>query len=300
MFLAIIGTILKIILKIILFLLLLILLLVVVLLFSRLKYSIYGAYNSEARLDIRLSYLFGLLKLSYCLGGEDEGLKLTLPFGIGSKKTEKKKPEPESDIETTAEDFWDDNEYPEMTAEQDMPETSDTPKTSVSENELSDKKSVPPKKAKKEPKKQKSNYSKPKKPKEKVNIIQKIQNGYDKLNAANDRYDIKLLIKYIIRYLGEQLRSIGLLGGRLNGEVGLADPSQTGLLLGGISAADAFLPVDINIDGNFAEKALDIEGEVYGKTYPGKLIKPMLHLLFTKPVLLIIKDILFSKARSQK
>ena len=89
--------------------------------------------------------------------------------------------------------------------------------------------------------------------------------------------------------------SIGVKGGSVTGELGLGDPSQTGLALGGIGAAQAFLPLSIGIDGNFAEKIIDVEGEIHGITYIGKLLKPILRLFFTKPVLLIVKDILFKK-----
>ena len=79
--------------------------------------------------------------------------------------------------------------------------------------------------------------------------------------------------------------------------MGLGDPAQTGTAIGGICAASAFVPFGVNIDGDFENKNIAVEGEVHGKTYLLKLLLPPIKFLFRKPVFKLIIDLLFHNKR---
>ena len=102
-------------------------------------------------------------------------------------------------------------------------------------------------------------------------------------------------MKKIFVFFADEIKALGLQSGSLDGEIGFADPAYTGLMLGGVGTVRAMLPLDINIDGNFSGKTVLLRGEARGKTYFGRLLKPALKFIFTRPVLLIIKDFLFTK-----
>ena len=310
--------ILKIILKIILILLLVILALLVTLLLMRLNYSITAKYDKEVYAQAKLSVLFGAIKVIYDYGGENEGAKFFL-FG---KERFKKEEAPNTETEQSFE-----NEDP-------PPEALYEPQTEVKAEEKSEVKAEEKSEAKAEEKPKEAEEKPKEKPKAKAeekpeakaeekseakaeekpeeteqkekkqrktkkpkreSALKKLSDSIDKFNRFRERYDIPLLLHNIKVYFGEQIRSIGILGGSLNGILGLGDPSYTGMALGGIGAAGAFAPIDIDIDGDFEKTNIALEGNIYGKTYILRVMMPMLRLVFKRPVRTMISDILFKK-----
>ncbi|GEM_PF-3513830 len=302
--------ILKIILKIILILLLVILALLVTLLLMRLNYSITAKYDKEVYAQAKLSVLFGAIKVIYDYGGENEGAKFFL-FG---KERFKKEKAPNTETEQSFE-----NEDPppealyepqtevkaeeklEVKAEEKPKEAEEKPKAKAEEKteEKPKEKTEEKPEAKAEEKPEETEQKekkqrKTKKPK-RESALKKLSDSIDKFNRFRERYDIPLLLHNIKVYFGEQIRSIGILGGSLNGILGLGDPSYTGMALGGIGAAGAFAPIDIDIDGDFEKTNIALEGNIYGKTYILRVMMPMLRLVFKRPVRTMISDILFKK-----
>ena len=287
--------------------LLIILALLVTLLLMRLNYSITAKYDKEVYAQAKLSVLFGAIKVIYDYGGENEGAKFFL-FG---KERFKKEEAPNTETEQSFE-----NEDP-------PPEALYEPQTEVKAEEKSEAKAEEKPKKKPKAKAEEKPKEKPKakaeeKPEEKAeekpeeteqkekkqrktkkpkreSALKKLSDGIDKFNRFRERYDIPLLIHNAKIYLGEQIRSIGILGGSLNGILGLGDPSYTGMALGGIGAAGAFAPIDIDIDGDFEKTNIALEGNIYGKTYILRVMMPMLRLVFKRPVRTMISDILFKK-----
>lgn len=297
-----IFAVLKFILKIILILLIILLALILILLFMRLKYTISGKYAESTEFGFKLSTLFGAVKLCYD-SEEDTEPRLTV-FGIGKKK---KKPEESTETKDTdeppAEEVSEDVSEepvnkPEETEEDDGFEYIDEDTVSESDTEPTKKEKPVKEKPKKEkPKKEKKSVKE--KPK-KQTFLDKAKTNISKFNDFREKHDIPLLIKLALAYVWDQIKAFGIYGGRVDGILGLDDPSKTGMALGGIGAAGAFLPLDINIIGNFEKKEINAKGEIYGKTCIFKLLLPILKLILKKPVWALIKDLLFSTKGDKK
>ena len=284
----IILTVLKVILKIIL----IILLLLAAVLLLRLKYSVSAEYDEGFGAEARLSLLFGALKAVYRYGGEDEGLELLI-FGRSKKKKTEEKPPAQADGEY---DFYE-SDGPDIPTEEDhIQEEPETQETAPSETQ--DIPSEETQEAAAETvsydESEKKRRKKEKTPK-KEGFLQKIQNAYNNFDELRERYDILLLLKNLKIYVVQQLKSLGIKGGSLDGIIGLGDPSQTGMVLGGIGVIRAFAPLDIDISGEFEKQYIALNGSLYGKTYLLKLLLPILKLIFKKPVRTILYDILFKK-----
>ena len=327
--------ILKIILKIILILLLVILALLVLLLLMRLNYSITAKYDKEVYAQAKLSVLFGAIKVIYDYGGENEGAKFFLfgkerfkkeeaPNTETEQSFENEDPppealyEPQTEVKAEEKSEAKAEEKPKAKAEEKPKEKPKEKTEEKSEAKAEEKPKEKPKAKAEEKPKEKPKAKAEEKPEEKAeekpeeteqkekkqrktkkpkreSALKKLSDGIDKFNRFRERYDIPLLIHNAKIYLGEQIRSIGILGGSLNGILGLGDPSYTGMALGGIGVAGAFAPIDIDIDGDFEKTNIALEGYIYGKTYILRVVMPILRFVFKKPVRTMISDILFKK-----
>ena len=289
-------TILKIILYIILILLLVILLLLAVILLARLKYSINGEYDDSGgkfELLVKASWLFGLVKAEYCHGGENEGLKLTLPFGIGKKK-QKERPENNENNENNKTETYEEKteeefSQPEDSAETEQPEEND--EVSFSEEDLAEIQEL----AEEQQKKRRPQKEKRDKADNKESFIEKIKKKNSDYEKFKETYDIPLLIKNAFNCIIGLIKGLGIKKGSISGILGFSDPSQTGTAMGILSIANIYLPVDININGCFEKKRIALNGEIYGKTYLFRLLWPVLAFIFKNPARTIICDFLFKK-----
>ena len=280
----IILTVLKVILKIILILLLIILLLLAFLLLLRLKYTVFAEYDEGFDAEAQLSVLFGVLKAVYRFGGEDEGLELLI-FGRAKKKKDEDIPDTgTTGGETPPEiEACESAEEPEITEDSSFDDIEEEP---LEKREtLNDIPEEPPKDTQKRKKRKQKKQS----------PLEKLRGAYSSFEEFRERYDILLLLKNLKIYAVQQIKSLGVSGGSLDGIIGLGDPSQTGMALGGIGVLRAFAPVEIDISGDFEKKYIALNGSLYGKTYLLKLLLPILRLIFKKPVRTILYDILFKK-----
>ncbi|MBQ6554261.1 MAG: hypothetical protein IJL89_03410, partial [Firmicutes bacterium] len=294
-------TILKIILYIILILLLVILLLLAVILLARLKYSIDGEYDdNDGKFELlaKASWLFGLVKAEYCHGGENEGLTLTLPFGLGKKKKEETADTPENnEAASSSQEPQTEETVTEFTEEQadevrpdeidEIDEIEDISFTSEDIEDLEELCDTEPKKPRKKRK------DKTEKTENKESFIEKIKRKYDSFEKFKETYDIPLLIKNAFTCIIGLLKGLGIKKGSIDGILGLSDPSQTGTAMGIISIANIYLPIETNINGDFAKKRIALHGSISGKTYVLKLLLPILVFIFKKPVRSIIWDCFF-------
>ncbi len=290
----IIFTVLKVILKIILILLLIILLLLAALLLMRLKYSVSAEYDEGLDAEAQLSVLFGALKAIYRFGDGDEGLEVRI-FGRA-----KKKKQPREDSGTDDEyDFYGDEEVDIPAEEEISADTAeavpvDDPSESAEEADIPDAPKKAVQKEKKEETTQKQKKENASKPRE-SSTLQRLKSKVRSFDEFRERYDIPLLLRNLKIYVFQQLKSLGIKGGSVDGIVGLGDPSQTGLMLGGAGVIGAFVPIDVDISGDFEKKYIALNGSLYGKTYLLKLLLPILKLILKKPVRTILYDILFKK-----
>ena len=320
-------TILKIILYIILILLLVILLLLALILLARLKYSVDGEYDKDDGrflLFAKASWLFGIVKIEYSHGGENDGLRLILPFGLGTKKEEDYEPEPVDENDKSSNNETADNTEvlsgPELSKqEENKQEESKQEEIKQAESKQEESKQEafdnkddvsfqeekPKAKARKEDnninkKKPKPGHEKAKSKTKKESFVDKIKKTYNDFDKFKETYDIRLLIKNTFDCLIGLLKAIGIKKGSLSGVIGLSDPSQTGMVLGALSIANIYVPVEMDINGEFAGERLALKGCIIGKTYLLKLLWPLLVYVFRRPERSIIWDYFFKKEKKDK
>lgn len=295
----IILTILKVILKIILILLLIVLLLLTLLLLLRLKYSVAAQYEDSLDAEAQLSVLFGALTVIYRIGGEEPGLELKI-FGRSRKRAEDESP-PADDTDIDADpdmDLFDDLEDEEVQPDAGggaADEVKPQPLEEETKPQSTEEEDIPKDGTVSESNKKGHGTKKP----QKESAFKKLKNTFAAVDNFRERYDIPLLLHNLKVYLFSQLRSFGVRGGSINGVLGLSDPSQTGLALGGIGIIRAFAPLEIDIEGEFEKSYIALNGSLYGKTYLLKLIIPVLALIVKKPVRTILYDCLIKKGNKK-
>lgn len=135
-------------------------------------------------------------------------------------------------------------------------------------------------------------------------IVKKIKNFFtgiknfiagiaDKINFArsfNDKYSIRSILNATIKLIIRLLKNIGFKKCEINGIIGLGDPSDTGKAIGAVAVGKAFVPLDINIEGNFEERELTGDFNIRGRTNLWLILFPIAKYIFTKPVWPLVKD----------
>lgn len=110
------------------------------------------------------------------------------------------------------------------------------------------------------------------------------------LQKFNDRYCINSLISSTWRLLIRLFKNLGFKSFELNGVIGFDDPADTGKTLGAIAVFKAFLPLSVNVDGNFENKELIGDFNIKGRTNLWLILFPILKYVLTKPVWQVVKD----------
>lgn len=115
---------------------------------------------------------------------------------------------------------------------------------------------------------------------EKINFVKKI----------DEKYCIKSLLYATIKLLKKIIKNIGFKKLDINGIIGFDDPSQTGKVLGAVSAFEGVLPFSINLSGNFESEELTGDFNIKGRTNLWLILFPIVKYVLTKPVWPVVKD----------
>lgn len=136
------------------------------------------------------------------------------------------------------------------------------------------------------------------------NIVKKIKAFFTKIKSFiiyviekikfiqnfNDKYCINSLISATWKLLIRLIKNLGFKRLELNGIIGFDNPADTGNALGAISVVKTFLPLNVNIDGNFENKELTGDFNIKGRTNLWLILFPIARYVFTKPVWSVVKD----------
>lgn len=122
------------------------------------------------------------------------------------------------------------------------------------------------------------------------NLITGIADKISFVRSFDDKYSIKNILNATIKLIAKLFKNIKFKKCEINGIVGLSDPSDTGMAVGAAAVVKAFVPFDINIEGNFEEKELTGNFNVMGKTNLWLILFPIAKYIFTKPIWPLVKD----------
>lgn len=262
-----------------------ILLLIVIILLVPIRYKLYAKYDDELIVNGEVSFLLRLFKVKFDVKNGESVMDIRYPFvkliekikikreNKSKKKNrggEDSKVEEQPETENTEELKSNENEANECIQKADEGNTAEAKET----EDIKDKKK---KKVKTKNKKVK---------KEKINIK-------DMINTVKEQYTQyqgDVVIKLCWELLGKILRALKPKKFKCQMVIGFEDPSVTGMVLGGISMVNAFVPIDIKVRGNFEEEELSGELETSGKVSVISLIVPIISFIFKKPIWKIISE----------
>lgn len=258
--LGILWLILKIILIIIGTILALVLLVIGIFLFSSLKYDACGSKNEHRLIKAKFKWLFGIVKGGYEIDGEITKYFLYVPFGICNVNYISDENSINIDIE-----------------EKNICNNDEIINKSIANIEKNSK-----------------IYS----------IVENIKAFFNKIKNFiivivekikfaqnfNDKYSIRDLISVTWRLIIKLFKNLGLKKFEVNGVVGFDNPCDTGKILGAVSVIQSFLPLSVNVEGNFKEKELTGDFNIKGRTNLWLILFPLLKYILTRPVWPVVKD----------
>lgn len=243
------------------------------------KYKIYGSKEDNFEIDAKFTWLFSIFSVQYILKDNEDDLKIRIPF-FNSKenKTEKKKDE------TFSSSVRKENAAAEVhileNKNEDVPQENSDNNISknVSENITKDKKIF-------------SAFLK--KLKTVINRLKEIIKEIIKYKNIAYEFDMEFGIKRVAAITFKLVKNmlIAFKPGKfeINAVFGLDDPADTGVLLGVISMATAYLPGDYYIDADFENTVLKGNLIFKGRTILLLILIPIIKFILTKPILDIIK-----------
>lgn len=244
----------------ILIVLAILIILLLLLLFNSVKYEAKGAYSAEeSTANAFVSWLFGLIRFEVSYNGNDFKFNARCPMKKRIQRIIAGKRNKNDDSKPVV-------------------------KIASVENE----KNEPRKKADQE------KQHKLKKSAKNKSVVDRLKDAFEKIFYYYNEYDIKHLFSPFKRFLLRFVKSLGLKKMEADITFGFDDPSLTGMVLGGSTAATAFLPFDVNLRGYFDGEYLNGNGYIKGKTCVLRLLMPFIKVILEKPVRNLILKILNS------
>lgn len=236
------------------------LLILAVLLFNFCRYEAKGSKDDNTSIKAEFKWLFGIVRGSYEAENAAVKYRVYVPFGICNIKYNSE----ENNININAEEknICNDDEIVNKNV-------ANIEKNSKIYNIV---------------KKIKSFFIKIKE------IVLNIRNKIKFVQNFNDRYGIRSLINATIKLVIKLIKNLGFKRFEVNGIIGFDEPSQTGEALGAIAVVETFLPLSINVAGNFDEKELSGDFNIKGRTNLWFILFPIVKYIFTKPVWPVVKD----------
>lgn len=122
------------------------------------------------------------------------------------------------------------------------------------------------------------------------NFIKHIIEKIEFAQRFNEKYCVNSFISATWRLLIKLIKNLGFKRLELNGIIGFESPDDTGKALGAIAVVKTFLPLSVNIDGNFEGKELTGEFNIKGRTSLWRILFPIAKYILTKPVWPLVKD----------
>ena len=258
--LGIILAILKIILILIGVILGVVLLILAVLLFNRCRFEVVGNKYEKLKVSAKFKWLFGIIKGYYEIDGDITKYSLYIPFGICNIKYNSEESNINFDLDEK--NICNDDEIINKSI-------ANIEKNSKIDNIV---------------KKIKAFFTKIK------NFITYLAEKIKLVQRFNCKYCINSLISATWKLLIRLIKNLGLKKLELNGIIGFDNPADTGNALGAISIVKTFLPLNVNIDGNFENKELTGDFNIKGRTNLWLILFPIAKYVFTKPVWPVVKD----------
>lgn len=123
--------------------------------------------------------------------------------------------------------------------------------------------------------------------KDKKAFIDKNIAFYEDLKA---KYDLKAIFNKTILLIKKIFKGLGLKLFQICGIIGLDNPCTTGQVIGLISVIQTFIPVDINIQGDFENQILEGSLKIKGKVRLSGILFPIIGYIVTKPVRTVVID----------
>ena len=251
-----------------------ILLLIVIILLVPIRYKLYAKYDDELIVNGEVSFLLRLFKVKFDVKNGESVMDIRYPFvklieKIKIKRENKSKKKKHGGEDSKAE------EQPETVNIEELKSNENEGIQRADEGNTAESKETEDIKDKKK-KKVKTKNKKVKK--EKINIR-------DMVNTVKEQYTQyqgDVVIKLCWELLGKILRALKPKKFKCQMVIGFEDPSVTGMVLGGISMVNAFVPIDIKVRGNFEEEELSGELETSGKVSVISLIVPIISFIFKK------------------
>lgn len=258
--LGIVWAILKIILILIASVLGIVLLILAVLLFNSCRFEAMGNKRENVAVKAEFKWLFGIIKGYYEIDEEKTKYFLYVPFGICNIKYDSE--ENNINIDLDEKNVCNDDEFINKGI-------ANIEKNSKIYNIV---------------KKIKSFFTKLK------NFITYVIEKIRFVQRFNDKYYINLLILATWKLLIRLIKNLGFKKLELNGIIGFNNPADTGKALGAIAVVNTFLPLNVNIAGNFKNKELTGDFNIKGRTNLWLILFPIVKYVLTKPVWPVVKD----------
>lgn len=236
------------------------LLILAILLFNSCKYEAQGSRNEEIKIKAYFKWLFGIIKGNYETDGDVTKYSLYVPFGICY-------------IEYNS----DENNINIDLDEKNICNNDENINKGIANIEKNSKIYIIPEKIK-------GFFSRIK------NFIVYIIEKFKFIQKFNDRYCINSIISSTWRLLIRLIKNLGFKKFELNGIIGFDDPADTGKTLGAIAVFKSFLPLSVNVEGNFENKELTGDFNIKGRTNLWLILFPIIKYILTKPMWQLVKD----------
>ncbi len=276
----IILLILKIIGIILLSILALIMLIIMLLLFLPMKYYFIGNKNDNFEIDTKFTWLFSIISVQYILRDGTDDFNLRIPFLnklLADDELDKEKSIKNKKIKKS------DKKSPKKSDEDNFHTDAPASVHHITNAEASEEKGNNTKNKHKILKKFKSFIQRIRK------LIPEIIEYKDMAKDFDKEFGIKNVFKITWKYFVKILKALRLKKFVVNGKIGFDNPADTGVAIGAIAMIRPYIPININIDGDFNNKIFTGDILLKGRTNLLFILIPVIKYILTEPIWAIIK-----------
>ena len=280
--------ILKIIVIVLLVLVGIIIALILFLLLMNIKFRVKGKYDNGFDMNLYAEYIFKLVMFKFDMKNENGKYQLLI-MGTDheiwkrrreklKKKFSKKKKQKKKDMQNT-----EDIEESVDISEEDICESVGISEEDTDKSEKSKKGINREKESIKDKIDDKIEFVKEK--------IEYMKEKYRKTKSFLQENDIKEIVKLTKELLIRLIKAFNIKKYDIYLKFGSNDPSQTGIIYGGICVVNTFIPIRVKIVPDFKNEVFETDFTVEGNTNLFKLIVPLVRYALAKPIFKIIKEL---------
>ena len=252
------------------------------LLLMNIKFTVSGKYDDEFDMKVYAEYIFKLIMFKFDMKNTDGKYQLLImgtDYEIWKMRKEK-----------IADRFSQkDKNKNKQTDDEESADMTENSEYETDENEIKEKKIKNDVHGKEE---KESIKDKINEKKELINEkIEYAKEKYYEVKSFIQENDIKEILKLTKELLIRLIKAFNIKKYDIYVKFGSNDPSQTGMIYGGICVVNTFIPIRAKIVPDFKNEVFETDFVVEGNTNLFKLIVPLVRYVLAKPIFKIIKEL---------